>query len=68
MSSEGGESLGNGKHWDRCREMLTKFDTENIESWKDEIQTQLLVVRFLSFGMSFTKLLTFSQRPAYSPH
>jgi len=38
------EPLRDGKHWRKCRETLTKFDLETTDTWRDEIQTQLLVV------------------------
>ena len=38
---------GDGKHWKRIRQVLVDFDNDTIEAWKDEIQTQLLVVRLL---------------------
>jgi len=37
---------GDGKHWKTIREALADFDNDTIDGWKDEIQTQLLVVRF----------------------
>ena len=32
------------QHLERCRELIKKFDSTTINGWKDEIQTQLLVV------------------------
>jgi len=36
-----------GKHWDECRSMLKKHDTNALQEWNDEINTQLLVVRLI---------------------
>ena len=38
---------GDGKHWEHTRKLVEDFDNETITGWKDEIQTQLLVVRLL---------------------
>jgi len=35
---------GDGKHWERCRRLMTKYDDEIADDWKQEIQNQLLVV------------------------
>jgi len=36
---------GDGKHWEHARELVEDFDDATITGWKDEVQTQLLVVR-----------------------
>jgi len=33
-----------GQHWDECRDMLKSHDKKELNGWKDEINTQLLVV------------------------
>ena len=33
------------KHWGECRDMLESHDKRLLDDWKDEINTQLLVVR-----------------------
>ena len=38
-----------GKHWEKARKLVEDFDDATITGWKDEVETELLVVR-LSFS------------------
>jgi len=38
------EVPGDGKHWESARKLVEDFDAATVAGWKDEVQTQLLVV------------------------
>ena len=45
---------GDGKHWESARKLVEDFDAATVAGWKDEVETQLLVVRL---SMSFCMVL-----------
>ena len=50
MAEEGPEEVPkDGEHWERARKLVEDYDAGTIAGWKDEVQTQLLVVRLLWF-------------------
>ena len=59
-----------GSHWDKVKKMLVRFDTSVANDWKDEIQNQLVVVRFFLFRLPFlaqiSTLVKFALRRHYN--
>jgi len=47
-----------GAHWTQSRAALDKYDNAILDGWKDEINTQLLVVRSpLLYGVHCSQLV-----------
>jgi len=48
-----------GNHLEHCRKLMTNYDNEMAEDWKEGINTQLLVVRLRALSLlSYTNQLS----------